>query len=209
MKKIGILGGTFNPIHYGHLIFAENACDQYTLDEFWFLPNAQPPHKQGQTILPAEHRVNMIRAAIDGNPKFTLSDWELKQEGLSYTARTMTCLTEEYPDTEFYFLVGEDSLFEIETWVKPEVILSHCRLLVAKRDSRKYGNIITQARYIEEKYHTKVDFVAFPEVNISSSQIRERQAAGMTIRYLLPEAVREYIEQYHLYEETGLPDGSF
>ena len=199
--NIGILGGTFNPVHLGHLIFAENAWEQFHLDTIWMMPNDRPPHKQDQTILPAIHRIRMLEAAIRDNPHLTLSSYEIGRKGLSYTAGTLLRLKEDFPETNFSFLIGADSLFQIETWKDPAVIMSHCRLLAARRDSSRYGDIYGQADYLRQKYHADISFVSTPEVDISSQLIRTRAAAGLSIRYLVPGPVEEYIRRYQLYQD--------
>ena len=122
MKRIGIMGGTFNPIHSVHLIMAQVAYHQFHLDKVLFMPSKHPPHKDNSVIISDEHRTRMIQLAIDGNSNFEFSDLELKREVTTYTSDTLTYLTEKNPDTEYYFIIGGDSLEQLENWHKPEVI---------------------------------------------------------------------------------------
>ncbi|WP_343209070.1 nicotinate-nucleotide adenylyltransferase [Anaerolentibacter hominis] len=198
-KRIGIMGGTFNPIHTGHLILAENAYEQFDLETVYFMPSKHPPHKINIDILPDRLRRDMVELAIAGNSHFRLSDYELKRKGTTYTVDTLASLKAERPDEQIYFLAGADSLFQIESWREPGRILSMCHLLVARRDSLLYENLEKQAEYLKEKYHCEISLVDIPEVDISSQGIRERLRNGMSIRYLVPEKVEEYIRKEKLY----------
>ena len=204
MKKIAILGGTFNPIHNGHLKLAENVRRQFALDEFWFLPSPNPPHKQGRVVTDYSHRFAMTRIAAARYQGFVCSDFESKRTGKSYTSDTLTELTELYPDTEFFFVMGADSFYEFHTWHEPEVISKLASLIVAGRDYEKdHLSLSQQAEYLKEKYGTRALFVRAGEVDISSEQLRTWLAAGKKSvgRYLPPE-VLEYIRAHHLYENN-------
>ena len=134
MKKVGIMGGTFNPIHLGHLMLAENAYDFCKLDEIWFIPSADPPHKIGQPVLDYIHRSRMTELAIKEIPYFKKYDFEAQRSERSYTAETLRLLHKKYPDVEFYFIMGADSLFQLETWYAPERVMAQAILLVAVRN---------------------------------------------------------------------------
>ena len=135
MKKIGIMGGTFNPIHNAHLMMAEAAYEQYGLDEVWFMPSKIPPHKDSREIVSEEHRSRMIQFAIDDYKHFLLSDMELKREGVTYTCETLQQCLNEFPEDHFYFILGGDSLCDFEKWCHPEKIARMCTILSVSRGS--------------------------------------------------------------------------
>lgn len=197
--KIGIMGGTFNPIHNGHLLIAENARSQYALDTVWFLPAGMPPHKEENGILSAEVRLEMVRLAIQDNPGFKISEIELWSKERSYTYRTLERLHEQFPDTEFYFIMGGDSLRDFHTWKNPDRICELSHLLAAVRDEMDAKRLKVYASGIRETLHGNIDFIITPNFSVSSHEIRARVKAGDTIRYLVPEKVRCYIAQKELY----------
>lgn len=200
MKKIGIMGGTFNPIHYGHLFLAENAYEQMNLDEILFMPSNNPPHKISKDIVANEHRKAMVHLAIRDNPHFTLSTLEFEREGTTYTADTLSILTREHPDTEFFFLVGADSFLEIQHWKKPELIFELCTILVFGRDQVENDIMKKQLQYLTTTFPgAKILQLTMPTIQISSAMIRERIADNKSIRYYVPMEVMAYIEVNHLY----------
>lgn len=199
-KKIGILGGTFDPIHLGHLILATEAYERFSLDTVWFMPSGNPPHKQQQPVLEAAHRVAMVQAAIANNPHFVYSDFELKRSGTIYTAETLTLLTQTYSKNSYYFIVGADSLFQIEKWYQPAEIFSHCTLLAAGRNNFIKEKLQEQIWYLTQKYNARIQLLPTPLIEISSTRIREKVADGEEIRYYVPDAVEEYIQSHHLYQ---------
>lgn len=133
MKKIGIMGGTFNPIHNAHLMMAQAACEQFQLDEVWFMPLKKPPHKNEDEIVSEEHRCRMVQFAIDGIGPFSLSDMELKRKGTTYTCETLAQCVEEYPQAKFYFILGGDSLKDFDKWFCPQEIVRLCTVLAVSR----------------------------------------------------------------------------
>lgn len=197
--KIGIMGGTFNPIHNGHLLIAENARSQYHLDKVWFLPAGIPPHKSDSGILPGEVRLEMVRLATKEHPDFIASDIELSSTGRNYTYLTLERLHTQYPDTEFYFIMGGDSIRNFHSWRNPDIICRYSHLLAAVRDEMDIAHLKVAATQIQETFHGRIDFVNTPNFSISSHEIRTRIKAGDTIRYLVPEAVRHYIIEHRLY----------
>ena len=199
MKKIGIMGGTFNPIHVGHLMLAENAYDSCGLDEVWFLPSADPPHKSDQDVLDYNKRSRMTELAIESVHYFKKSDFENERKERSYTAETLRLLHEKYPNTEFYFIMGADSLFQIETWYEPHNVMSRAVLLVAVRDHHSKKEMQDQILYLTQKYEAKIHLMNMPGIDLSSNFIRKRVEANETIRFFVPENVRMYIEKHHLY----------
>lgn len=199
MKKVGFMGGTFSPPHYGHLLLAENARVSLGLDEVWFMPAADPPHKADQQVIPYEHRRAMAASAISGNDSFIISDFETERREKSYSAETLRLLHERYPDTEFYFIMGADSIFQIETWYHPELVMQRCIIVVAARDGMGLEALLKQKAYLKDKYNADIRLIDLPEVNISSSNMRKRIAAHKTIRYMTPDCVIDYIEAHRLY----------
>lgn len=203
MKKTGIMGGTFNPIHYGHLLLAENAYEQFGLDEVLFMPSNNPPHKKMTPVIDGARRAEMVRLAIEGNPHFAFSGEELTREGNTYTSDTLEILAEREPDTQFYFIIGGDSLNQFESWRRPEVILKLACVLAAERDGMSLQRTRQKIEYLNVKYHADVRLLLIPNIEISSHDIRQRAEAGHSIRYLLPESVREYILENGLYRSEA------
>lgn len=200
-KKVGILGGTFDPVHTAHLILAENAWQQFKLDTVLLMPSGNPPHKEGREITPASHRVRMLQLAIEDNKHFKLSTVEVERGGKTYTAETMTELCKYNPDCEYYFIVGADSLFQLEKWRSPEIILSRAVLLASVRDQIEASKLEEKISCLEKKYHARIHMLHTPNMLLSSSVIRERAARGESIRYLVPKDVEKYIYQNKLYSQ--------
>lgn len=197
-QRIGIMGGTFNPVHMGHLLLAERAYEQMELDKVWMMPNAVPPHKAGQQILSKEHRIAMLKLAIEGNPHFQLSLFE-KEDRAHYSYETMESLQKAYPDCEFYYLMGADSLFDIEKWVEYRRFLASCHILAAGRIDGENQELSDWTETLKEKYLAKITLLNSPVIEISSSEIRSRKKKGKSIRYLVPDSVFSYIETHSLY----------
>lgn len=198
--RIGIMGGTFDPIHIGHLLLGEFAFEQFNLDEIWFLPNGNPPHKdtdEMDTVL--GHRVAMVKAAIKGAPHFKLSLHEAKK-GVHYTYKTLLEFHELYPGNEFYFILGADSLFSIEDWKFFREIFPNCKILAAMRDDKDVSDMQKQISYLSEKYGADIELLRAPLLEISSTTIRERAAKGLTVHYMVPDMVADYIKSHHLYK---------
>ena len=198
--KIGILGGTFSPIHYGHLLLAETAYDRFGLDKVLIMPAGDPYFKNLDKVMADHHRENMTRLAIEGNPHFEFSDIELKREGNTYTVDTLCQLTEMYPDDEFFFIVGSDTLFSIEKWYRPAEIFEMAKLLTSRRNIEK-EDLDQQIDYLKNKYGAKIYNLYMPNIDISSTDIRDKVKHGMSIRYYTPDAVIQYIEENKLYLE--------
>lgn len=199
-KKIGILGGTFNPIHYGHLIIAENACCQFELDQVIFLPTGHSPHKQFTGEDMTAHRSRMVELAVEDNPRFSVSYREVDSGEISYTYRTLESLKEHSPDTDFYFILGADSLFDFDTWRHPERICQSAVLLAAVRAGLKGEAFDRQIEHLRTTYGGTVYRLDTPNFDVSSREIRERAACGRTIRYLLPQKTEDYIHEHNLYK---------
>lgn len=201
-RRIGLLGGTFDPIHLGHLIMAERAAEELDLDRVVFVPAQTPPHKLGQEILPSRHRVAMVRLAIQDNDRFTWSDLDLRSGKPSYTSELVTRVARLYPSSLVVFIAGSDSLRDFPTWHEPETILAHAALAIARRPGVTIDNaMLTSVPGLEER----VSFFHNPLIDISSSSIRERVRAGLSIRYLVPETVAAYIADHRLYTDIDPP----
>lgn len=198
--KTGIMGGTFNPIHYGHLLIAENAAEQFGLEEILFIPTGRSPHKSDRQILDAAIRCDMIRLAIADNAAFKLSTIEIEADEVNYTYRTVDHLREQYPNRELYFIMGGDSLQAFGSWRYPGHILEEAQLLVAVRDDVDQLELQGEIRSLEQQYpQARIACLKTPNYSLSSHRIRALVAKGRTIRYMVPETVRRYIEEHHLY----------
>ena len=205
MKKIGILGGAFDPIHNGHLLLGEYALETFRLDEVWFLPNGLPPHKyiSDSSDDGLNHRIRMIESAIENYPAFKLSLHEARTDFTSYTYLTLQAFTEKHPTYQFYFILGSDSLFAIEKWKNFTDIFRRCTLLVAIREESGIGRLVEQIKRIEDVYRGRVEVLQAPVMDISSSNLRERIREGKSILYRVPDGVAAYIYENHLYGATG------
>ena len=199
MKRIGIMGGTFDPIHLGHLLMAEQAFEQYELDQVMFLPTGDPPHKEGRKIAPADIRRKMVEMAIFGNPHFFCSSMEIEREGYSYTAKTLTELRKAHPDTSYYFIVGADSLDYMERWYHPREIFQQAVILAASRNSVSEEEVQFKIKQLKERYQADIRPVRMPLIEISSTEIRSRLSDGKSIRYFVPDQVAEYLASSDVY----------
>jgi len=199
MRRIGILGGTFDPTHYGHLFIAEEARVRIPLERVLFVPAAQPPHKARTTITaPEHHRLRMVELAIASNPYFEVSRVDIDRPGPHYSVDMIPLLQEEYgPQTMFYFIMGLDSLSEIPTWYKPARLLELCHLAVASREG--YHADLQALEKTLPGISARTLLLDTPELEISSTDIERRIKADLPIKYLLPEAVEEYIHAHRLY----------
>lgn len=198
-KKIGIMGGTFNPIHIGHLILGQTALEQFQLDKVLFMPTKNPPHKRYDNIVDDAIRAEMVLIAIKDNPYFELSTFEMDREGITYTADTLTQLTKQNPDEEYYFIVGADSLFYIDKWKDPDTIFKLSRLLAAVRGQASNKDMLQKIEKLNETFHASVELLNSPNIDISSSEIRERIQNGMDIQYYVMPDVARYIQSNDLY----------
>lgn len=202
-KKIGLMGGTFNPIHYGHLLIAENAYEQFGLDEVIFIPTGRSPHKDARQILDAKGRIEMIRLAIAGNPHFTCSDYEVRKEGISYTFQTIQAFYEHIGDSGLYFIMGADSLAYFDSWMRPDEISRMSTILAAVRDGLNMEELLPIREELYRKYGTKIGFINTPNFSVSSRMIRQRICSRQTIRYLVPDVVEQYLKEHHVYVEAS------
>jgi nicotinate-nucleotide adenylyltransferase len=199
--RLGILGGTFDPVHYGHLLLAECCREQCRLDAVWFLPAATPPHKQDRTPTSAEHRIAMLELAVAGNTAFSVCRYEADQGGVNYTVDTLTHFHEEDSNRELFFLMGADMLLDLPHWRNAARV---CELAIPVAVSRPgsapvdfdcLGGIASPERIESIRRHQ----VEMPEIGISSTNLRRRVSSGQSLRYRLPRAVEKYIETHNLY----------
>lgn len=198
--KIGIMGGTFDPIHIGHLLLGEFAYEDFGLDEIWFLPNGNPPHKETSDSKTAlDHRIKMIQKAIEGVPHFRLSLYEAHTAHHSYTYQTMQAFNRMYPEHEFFFILGADSLFSIEQWRYFREIFPTCTILAAMRDDKDADEMRRQIDYLSKNYGARIRLLQAPLLEISSTAIRIRASKNLGVRYMVPDSVAEYIKTNHLY----------
>jgi nicotinate-nucleotide adenylyltransferase len=191
-KRLGILGGTFDPIHSGHLILAEQLKEELKLQKVIFIPSANPPHKVNHPISPAKDRMKMVKLAIRDNPDFLISDLELKRKGKSYTIDTLTRFAKLYQDSELFFLLGSDAIDELPTWKEPYKIFQKVKVVVALRPG--FDRIDPENRFVRRSLVVPIN-----GLNISSTQIREKVRIGKSIRYLVPPGVEKFIRSKRLY----------
>lgn len=202
--KIGIMGGTFDPIHIGHLLLGEFAYENFALDEIWFMPNGNPPHKIADHTQEAmHHRIEMVKLAVQDVPYFSVSLYEAETEEHSYTYSTLREFKRRYPDNDFYFILGADSLFSIEEWRNFEEIFPFCTILAAMRDDKDAQSMQLQIDYLRERYNARIELLRAPLVEISSTTIRRRASLGQSVRYMVPDAVADYIKEHQLYKKRG------
>ena len=197
-RKIGVMGGTFNPIHMGHLLLAEWAMEAAGLDQILFVPTGIPYMKGKCHVLSGEMRLQMTALAIEDHPAFKVSGMEVERKGYTYTCDTMEQLKEKSPKDEFYFIMGADCLYTIEKWRDPERIFGACNVIAAARNGSSLLQMEEKCKELSDKFHGNILLLQFPAMEISSTDIRERVACGRSIRYLVPEKVREYIISNHL-----------
>lgn len=199
MPYVGIMGGTFDPIHFGHLAAAEGARQQLGLDRVLFMPNRQPPHKAGRHVSAAEHRAAMVKLAIAGNPGFDYTDVELHREGPSYTSDTIRAVHDLYPDLRSAFLVGMDSLLEIQTWHDYPTLLTLTDLVVVSRPGYSVEQRDAVLAALGPALTGRIRLLETPGVAVSATELRRLAGEGRSLRYLVPDAVAGYIREHHLY----------
>lgn len=201
-KRVGILGGTFDPIHIGHLILAESAYESFSLDYVLIMPNGNPPHKAGQVTATMQQRTAMAELAISDNPHLRVSDFEKTPQDYHYTYETLEFLKQANPDTDYYFILGADSLIHLDTWMEPQRICAACRILAAVRDHMEREALEERILELSGRYHAQIYPMETPNIDISSNMVRERVREGRFLRYYVPESVAKYIEENNLYRPT-------
>ncbi len=205
-KKTGLLGGTFDPLHIGHLIIAEAAFDAFGLDDVILMPSGHSYFKDdlGYTVTPSEIRLKMTQLGAQDNPHFKVSDMEVLRPGNSYTCETIEALCRENPDTDLYYIIGADTVLSIPLWKNPEVIFENTTILAALREDQVLpGEFAAGIEALRERYHASVYTLEIPNIGISSSDIRKRVKQGRSVHYQVPNEVERYII------ETGLYRGAF
>lgn len=201
MKRIGIMGGTFDPVHNGHLLLGKQAYEEYGMDEIWYMPSHIPPHKKDRKITESKDRIAMLHLALKDLPYCVVSEFEMKREGNTYTAQTLELLKNEYPECQFYFIIGADSLFQIETWYHPEKVMALTTLMVSGREyERAQCTFEEQIDYLTEKYGAKILPLHNEEVDIASAEIRRRISEGKDVTKDIPAEVADYIKEHGLYK---------
>ncbi len=191
LSKIALFGGTFDPVHLGHLIVAEWAWDALGLDKVIFIPNHIHPFRKRRDITPPEQRLDMLELALQAYPNFEVSSVELKRKGVSYTVDTLEYFHKTYPDSELFFLIGADNLLKFDEWKKPQRILELAKIVVYNRDDSQVESDTRNERII---------YLNSPNIKISSTQIRERIKQGHSCKSMLPLKVWQYIEENHIYK---------
>ncbi len=199
--KIGLIGGTFNPVHYGHLILSEYVRDYCKLDKIIFIPTGLSPHKLSNTVIHPKIRFHMTKLAIDSNKYFSLTDIETCKTGISYTIDTIREMKKIYKNQELYFIIGADSLFQLPTWNHYEKLIQETNIIVVNRPGGKNHLIQEKINEYKELFGGNIIQVKTPLIDISSSNIRDRVKNGRSIKYLLPENVEDYILQKGLYKD--------
>lgn len=206
-KKIGILGGSFDPIHIGHLNIAKSACREFALDEVWFIPAGHSPNKNEREMTPAVDRAAMVALAIADEPQFRISDIELKMEQTSYTYLTLTRLKEQNPEAQLFFIMGADSLDYFEQWRHPEIICRMAVLLVAVRDHMNLQEIRKKISFLQMLFEAEIHPVSGGRTEISSTELRRQVKSGTVDSSMLPEGVATYIWKHRLYGVEYLAEG--
>ena len=200
IERIGVFGGSFDPVHMGHLTIAQDAVEQLELDRLIFVPAAVPPHKQGHTLAEGRHRLEMLQLATEANLSFEVSDMELQRGGVSYTFDTMTQIQTEHPGAELFFIVGLDSLTILHSWRNVDKLLELCTIVPFARGGEDPAQVAEKIQLPEPaKAGLMERLIRIHEIEISASEIRMRLAEGLSIRYLVPPEVEMYIAEHHLY----------
>lgn len=198
--NLGIMGGTFDPIHLGHLATAESVREIFQLDEILFIPAARPPHKVNNNVTAEVHRLMMTFLATKSNEKFQVSPMEILRDGLSYTLKTIHALHEKFGEsTELFFIIGADSLRDLPTWYQSRELVKQCHFIATTRPNVEV-NLSDVENFFGELGMKKIHQVTTPSIEISSTEIRRRVQAGLSIKYLVPEVVEEYITKERLYK---------
>ena len=198
--RLGIFGGAFDPVHNGHLLLAEQCCEQCQLDEVWFVPTKIPPHKDADSLSPDEDRVEMLKLATAGRSEFVVSEIELKREEVSWTVDTLRQLHDERPDDELFLLIGADSLRDFPNWKEPEAIAELASVIAVNRGEASIDELTAG---LSPKLSDSVQLVTMPGISISATDLRQRVSEGKSIRYLVPRSVEEFIQSRALFRSSA------
>lgn len=201
-KRMGVMGGSYDPVHSGHLIIASEALEKADLDELVFMPAAVPPHKRSLERAASEHRVNMLKRAVEGESRFSVSTHEIDRGGVSFTFDTISELHQLMPEVELVLIVGGDTLVDLPNWYKVDELLQLCEVATFTRPGDQDPKEIARKIVLEDASKERLMSGVFQTrlIEISSSEIRERIAAGLSVKYLLPPVVEAYILEHGLYE---------
>lgn len=203
-KKIGLMGGTFDPIHIGHLILGETAYEQYGLDKVYFMPAGNPPHKQHREGRATDRqRIDMVSKAIADNPHFALSLEEMNEDGYSFTYRTLERLRAAHGDCEYYFIIGADSLFDFEQWREPQKICDNCSLVIATRNHAPNEKLDKVIAHLQNKFHGTFLKLDSLNIDISSNTLRTWVEEERTLKYYVPDSVIDYIRENNIYKDCN------
>jgi nicotinate-nucleotide adenylyltransferase len=199
--RLGIFGGTFDPIHLGHLLLAESCREQASLDEVWFIPCAVQPHKQGRDVTPVQKRLEMIELAIAGQLAFRASNIEAERGGVSYTVETLRSVKDKEPNSELFLLLGADALADLPNWREPEAICRLAKLVTVSRAGQPCPDFSPLQKFTSPDQIAEFQKlqVTMPQQGISATDLRHRVATGKSIRFQTPRAVEEYIRFHELY----------
>ena len=205
-RRLGVMGGTFDPIHYGHLIAAERAREELALDKVLFIPSGIPPHKRAGALALPKDRYLMTGLAIASNACFQLSDIEIVRDGVSYTVDTLKALLELYNDVQLFFITGADAILDIATWKSPGELLSMCNFVAVSRPGYNIDSIWRKAGKYIDRPEKSITGIGIPGLDISSTEIRERVREGKSVKYLLPDDVIDFIAEHGLYRSCCLEE---
>lgn len=204
-KRYGIMGGTFDPIHIGHLVIAEEARKKLNLDKVIFIPSGNPPHKDLAYVTSAKHRYEMTLLATISNPYFDVSSMEIERKGKTYTIDTIKQLKEMCNnEVDFYFITGADAILDLPNWKNVSELFNLTNFVAATRPGFQLSTMQEGIDRLEKKYNKKIHTISAPSLKISSSDIRSRIANGLSIKYLLPETVECYVYKHKLYNEKSI-----
>lgn len=199
--RLGIYGGSFDPVHLGHLLLAETCRETCDLDRVLFLPCGQSPHKPNGAVASGNQRAEMLEFAVAGDPRFGVCRIELERSGPSFTVETLRQLRVEQPDSELFFLMGADSLSDLPLWREPHAILELASIVAVNRGQRPPPDLATLEARLGSTVRERVRLVTMPAIELSATEIRERARTGRSLRFRVPRAVEEYIRQHGLYRE--------
>ena len=200
LLKIGIMGGTFDPVHYGHLVTAEAVREKFILDQVIFVPVGNPPHKIGQKVTDKKDRYAMTLLATATNPYFDVSREEIDRKGYTYTIDTIISFQKRFDGkAQFYFITGADALNQILTWKHTEQLFKMCEFIAVTRPGYRPDDLFQDIEYLRANFESKIHFMEVPAFEISSTDIRKRVEGNISIKYLLPESIEAYIYKHGLY----------
>lgn len=200
MLKKAIFGGTFDPIHNGHINIAYEALYKLEMDKVIFMPSGNPPHKTEKKITDAYLRYEFVNMAVSGEEKFEVSSYEIDKKSLSYTYKTLEHFKKLEPDTEWYFIAGLDSLMDIEKWMNVESIMKNCTFIVLVRSGFKSDHVMAQKKKIELKYNTNIILLNIPILEISSTDIRNKIMKEQNVSHLMPKEVYYAVKELEIYK---------